>query len=80
MTSPAKQPQRLETFIMVISFVGAWLYFLARHRAIASGTALPVWASVLPLLLLLALVWVFLRRLQRLRRAMKESEMGTRKR
>ena len=80
MTSPAKQPQRLETFIMVISFVDVWLYFVARHRAIASGTALPVWMSVFLILLLLALVWVFVRRLQRIGRAMKESEMGTRKR
>ena len=67
---------RLETVILLLSFVGVWLYFLARQRALLAGGALPQWANLPLLALLAALVWVFVRRIRRVTRAMRENRIG----
>lgn len=64
-----------ETLVMIVSFILLWVWLLGRLSArlplgVPAGTT---W-TVIQLLSVAALVWVFLRRMARVRRAMKEVE------
>jgi type VI protein secretion system component VasK len=76
MNSQPENPSRFETAILVISFLLLWAWFLMRQSVYRAGGQPSLWLS-LPLVFILgALAWVFVRRLRRVVRAMKEQKVG----
>lgn len=69
-------PSRLETVILLVSFLLLWAWFLARQSVYRTGGQPSMWLSLPLVLLFAALVWVFTRRLRRVIRAMKEQKIG----
>lgn len=63
-----------ETLILVVSFVLLWLWMLGRYsaRLPVSAPVGPLWTAI-QVAALAALVWVFLRRLNRVKRALKQT-------
>ena len=64
-----------ETVVMIVSFILLWVWLLGRVTARLPPSA-PVGSTWLAIqvLCVAALVWVFIRRFARVRRAMKEVE------
>ncbi len=76
MNPKPENPSRLETAILVISFLLLWAWFLVRQSVYRAGGVPSIWLS-LPLVFILgALAWVFIRRLRRVVRAMREQKIG----
>ncbi len=64
---------RWETLVIIVSFVLLWTWLLSRVRArLPLGAPIGAIWTAIQLLSVAALVWVFLRRMARVRRAIKE--------
>jgi len=69
-------PSRLETAILVVSFLLLWAWWLERQAIYRAGNQPSLWTSAPLVLLVAALAWVFARRLKRVVAAMKEQRIG----
>lgn len=58
---------------MLCSFVLVWVWFIARQRASQAEDALPVVWNAALLVALALLVWIFVRRLARVVKALREN-------
>ena len=76
MNTPTENPSRLETAILVISFLLLWAWFLMRQSVYRAGGQPSIWLSLPLVFIFAALAWVFVRRLRRVVRAMREQKIG----
>ncbi len=71
-----ENPSRWETVVIAASFLLLWGWYLLRQSIYRAGLQPSIWHSAPLLLILLALGWVFVRRLRRVVNAMREQKIG----
>lgn len=76
MNPNSENPSRWETVVIAASFLLLWGWYLWRQSFYRAGLQPPLWHNAPLVILLLALGWVFVRRLRRLTKAMRDQKIG----